>query len=90
MATDFWASSHKYVPAAFTRTLDNTLRSKRWIVDRATLKQARAEDLQYVQSPDHIDLLNIYFANRAPTLVQFTLRANAYARWQSSGCWANA
>ncbi|KAH9167037.1 cyclin-like protein [Lactarius sanguifluus] len=47
MATDFWASSH----------------NKRWIVDRATLKQARAEDLQYVHSPDHIDLLNIYFAN---------------------------
>ncbi|KAI0267353.1 cyclin-like protein [Gloeopeniophorella convolvens] len=27
------------------------------------LKQARAEDLQYVDSPEHIDFLNIYFAN---------------------------
>ncbi|KAI9513516.1 cyclin-like protein [Russula earlei] len=47
MATDFWASSH----------------NKRWIVDRATLKQARSEDLQYVESAEHIDFLNIYFAN---------------------------
>ncbi|KAH9968051.1 cyclin-like protein [Russula dissimulans] len=47
MATDFWASSH----------------NKRWIVDRATLKRARSEDLQYVESPEHIDFLNIYFAN---------------------------
>lgn len=38
--------------------------SKRWIVDRATLKQARSEDLQYVESPEHVDFLNIYFANR--------------------------
>jgi cyclin C len=38
--------------------------SKRWIIDRATLKQARSEDLQYVESPEHIDFLNIYFANR--------------------------
>jgi len=56
----------------------NTLRSKRWIVDRATLKQARAEDLQYVDSPDHIDLLNIYFANRASSHLQLTPRTNAY------------
>ncbi|KAH9974338.1 cyclin-like protein [Lactifluus volemus] len=47
MATDFWASSH----------------NKRWVIDRATLKQARAEDLQYVDCPEHIDFLNIYFAN---------------------------
>ncbi|KAF9457251.1 cyclin-like protein [Collybia nuda] len=47
MATDFWASSHY----------------KRWIVDRATLKQARADDLQYVEDPEHLDLLAIYFAN---------------------------
>ena len=51
----------------FLEHLGDTLPSKRWIVDRATLKQARVEDLQYVHSPDHIDLLNIYFANRAPT-----------------------
>ena len=38
--------------------------SKRWIIDRASLKQARSEDLQYVDSPEHIDFLNIYFANR--------------------------
>ena len=39
-------------------------RSKRWIIDRASLKQARTEDLRYVESPEHIDFLNIYFANR--------------------------
>ena len=44
--------------------LCNTFSSKRWIIDRATLKQARSEDLQYVESPEHIDFLNIYFANR--------------------------
>ena len=64
----------------------DTVPSKRWIVDRATLKQARVEDLQYVHSPDHIDLLNIYFANRAPTHIQLTLRADAHARSQSLGC----
>ena len=42
----------------------NIPRSKRWIIDRASLKQARSEDLQYVDSPEHIDFLNIYFANR--------------------------
>ncbi|KAI0922282.1 hypothetical protein AcW2_007020 [Taiwanofungus camphoratus] len=47
MATDFWASSHY----------------KRWLVDRATLKQARAEDLQYVDSPEHLDFLAIFTAN---------------------------
>ncbi|RDB20277.1 RNA polymerase II holoenzyme cyclin-like subunit [Hypsizygus marmoreus] len=47
MATDFWASSHY----------------KRWLVDRATLKQARADDLQYVDDPDYLDFLAIYFAN---------------------------
>ncbi|KDR74307.1 hypothetical protein GALMADRAFT_227379 [Galerina marginata CBS 339.88] len=47
MATDFWASSH----------------SKRWIVDRATLNQARFQDLQYVDDPEHLDYLAIYFAN---------------------------
>ncbi|KAF7294389.1 CYCLIN domain-containing protein [Mycena kentingensis (nom. inval.)] len=46
MATDFWASSHY----------------KRWIVDRATLRQARAEDLLYVEDPEHLDFLAIYFA----------------------------
>jgi len=37
--------------------------SKRWIVDRATLKQARVDDLQYVDDPQYLDLLNIFFAN---------------------------
>jgi hypothetical protein len=47
-----------------TFNLDNISRSKRWVIDRATLKQARAEDLRYVDCPEHIDFLNIYFANR--------------------------
>ncbi|OBZ66557.1 RNA polymerase II holoenzyme cyclin-like subunit [Grifola frondosa] len=47
MTTDFWASSHY----------------KRWIVDRATLKQARIDDLQYVGNPDYLDYLAIFFAN---------------------------
>ncbi|EKM59002.1 uncharacterized protein PHACADRAFT_136142 [Phanerochaete carnosa HHB-10118-sp] len=47
MATDFWASSQY----------------KRWIVDRATLKRARTEDLRYVDDPDLLDLLNIFLAN---------------------------
>lgn len=42
--------------------------SKRWIVDRATLKQARADDLQYVDDPAHLDFLAIYFANGASSL----------------------
>jgi hypothetical protein len=48
-----------------TLSLLNIPRSKRWIIDRASLKQARSEDLQYVDSPEHIDFLDIYFANRA-------------------------
>ncbi|KAH8117199.1 cyclin-like protein [Phellopilus nigrolimitatus] len=47
MATDFWSSSH----------------FKRWIVDRTTLHQARSEDRQYVDDPDHLALLGIFFAN---------------------------
>ncbi|KAI0036970.1 cyclin-like protein [Vararia minispora EC-137] len=47
MATDFWSSSHH----------------KRWIVDRATLKQARSDDLQYVENTEQLDFLNIYFGN---------------------------
>ncbi|THV01212.1 hypothetical protein K435DRAFT_655830 [Dendrothele bispora CBS 962.96] len=47
MATDFWASSHY----------------KRWIVDRATLAQAREEDLTYAGSQEILDFLGIYFAN---------------------------
>ncbi|KAF8548321.1 cyclin-like protein [Imleria badia] len=47
MATDFWASSHY----------------KRWIVDRATLQQARADDLQYVDDPEYFTFFSIFFAN---------------------------
>ncbi|KAK7053766.1 CYCLIN domain-containing protein [Favolaschia claudopus] len=46
MATDFWASTHY----------------KRWIVDRATLRQARADDLLYIDDPEHLAFLAIYFA----------------------------
>ncbi|KAJ7499689.1 cyclin-like protein [Mycena latifolia] len=46
MATDFWSSTHY----------------KRWIVDRATLRQARADDLLYVDDPEYLDFLAIYFA----------------------------
>ncbi|KAJ6607889.1 cyclin-like protein [Mycena sp. CBHHK59/15] len=47
MATDFWSSSHY----------------KRWIVDRATLRQARADDLLYIDDPEHLDFFAIYFAD---------------------------
>ncbi|KAH9916794.1 cyclin-like protein [Fomitopsis serialis] len=47
MATDFWVSSH----------------CTRWNVDRATLRQARAEDIQYVDHPEHLDFLAIFFAS---------------------------
>ncbi|KAI0676645.1 cyclin-like protein [Trametes maxima] len=47
MATDFWSSSH----------------CKRWIVDRDTLRRARADDAQYVDNPEHLAFLNIFFAN---------------------------
>ncbi|EGO04213.1 hypothetical protein SERLA73DRAFT_43857 [Serpula lacrymans var. lacrymans S7.3] len=47
MATDFWASSHY----------------KRWIVDRPALRQARTEDLQYVDDPHHLDFFSVFFAN---------------------------
>ena len=40
------------------------LASKRWIVDRAALKQARAEDMRYVKDPLFFDLFNIFTGNR--------------------------
>ncbi|KDQ14099.1 hypothetical protein BOTBODRAFT_66283 [Botryobasidium botryosum FD-172 SS1] len=46
MATDFWASSH----------------FNYWIVDHATVKQAREEDLRYA-TPREVALLGIFFAN---------------------------
>ncbi|KAJ3709746.1 cyclin-like protein [Lentinula guzmanii] len=66
MATDFWASSH------YTR----------WIVDRATLKQARADDSAYVPEPEYLDFLTIYFANLITKLgkkLQFRQRVVATA-----------
>ena len=60
-----------------TLSLLNISRSKRWIVDRASLKQARNEDLQYVDSSEHIDFLNIYFANRRVFLFS-PLRASLF------------
>ncbi|EJD35978.1 cyclin-like protein [Auricularia subglabra TFB-10046 SS5] len=46
MASNFWASSHY----------------KRWIVDRATVEQARVDDAQYT-TPEHLNLLSVLFAN---------------------------
>ena len=46
-------------------------RSKRWIVDRAALKQARVDDLQYVDDPELLDFLAIYFANGTSTTSDF-------------------
>jgi hypothetical protein len=37
--------------------------SKRWIVDRETLKQARAEDIHYLDSPEHAEYIGVFFAN---------------------------
>lgn len=37
--------------------------SKRWVVDRATLQQARADDLQYVDDPEYFTYFSIFFAN---------------------------
>jgi hypothetical protein len=49
-------------PCSFIHASHEIL-SKRWIVDRATLYQARAQDLSYVNDPEHLDFLAIYFAN---------------------------
>ena len=38
--------------------------SKRWIVDRATIQHARSQDLLYVDDPEYLDFLGIFFANR--------------------------
>ncbi|KZS97214.1 C/H/G cyclin [Sistotremastrum niveocremeum HHB9708] len=45
MATDYWASSHH----------------RRWIVDRHTLNNARAEDLEYA-THEQLALLGVFFA----------------------------
>ncbi|KAH6870868.1 hypothetical protein BKA70DRAFT_1242189 [Coprinopsis sp. MPI-PUGE-AT-0042] len=46
--------------------------SKRWIVDRAALRQAKAEDLQYVDDPEHLDFLAITPAIRQGTIATVT------------------
>jgi hypothetical protein len=52
-------------PLSPPTTLPDSLpASKRWIVDRATLKQARAEDMCYVKDPLFFDLFNIFTGNR--------------------------
>ena len=61
--------------------------SKRWIVDREYIQKARTEDRHYVDDPDHLALLDIFFANRnvltslclppiahQPGLAQFSLK----------------
>ena len=45
--------------------------SKRWIVDRTTLHHARLDDLKYVDDPEHLDFLGIYFANGASSCLLF-------------------
>ena len=47
MSTDFWSSSHY----------------RKWIVDHVTIRESRAEDLRYVDDPEHLDFLGIFFAN---------------------------
>ncbi|KAI6038627.1 cyclin-like protein [Pisolithus marmoratus] len=47
MATDFWSSTHY----------------KRWTVDRATLRQARADDMLYVDDPEYSVYFSLFFAN---------------------------
>ncbi|KAH0839450.1 hypothetical protein J3R83DRAFT_240 [Lanmaoa asiatica] len=37
--------------------------ARRWIVDRATLQQARADDLQYVDDPEYFTYFSVFFAN---------------------------
>ena len=72
-------------------SLLNIPRSKRWIVDRASLKQSRSEDLQYVDSPEHIDFLNIYFANRRVVFdLSLTIFSSRMHNPQLLRCWVNA
>jgi hypothetical protein len=65
--------------------LCHRFRSKRWIVDRATLKQARVDDLQYVDDPELLDFLAIYFANGAsiaPDFHRTRSRTSVAMYWQ--------
>lgn len=48
--------------------------SKRWILDRAALKQARAEDIRYVKDPLFFDLFNIFTGNRTTSPPFFSYR----------------
>jgi cyclin C len=40
-----------------------TVHSKRWLVDRVTIRQARAIDLRYCNDEVNLDYLSIFFAN---------------------------
>ena len=55
---------------------DTRLKSKRWIVDRATLKQARAEDMRYVKDPLFFDLFNIFTGNRGASPLRLLRNAD--------------
>jgi hypothetical protein len=62
--------------------------SKRWIVDRTSLRRARLDDLQYVDDPEHLDFLGIYFANSEPPyvarfcLLKIDVCFSDYKTWQ--------
>jgi len=64
MATDFWASSH----------------FKRWIIDNESIRNARTIDSLYVDDPDHLSLLEIFFANLISKLgIKLSLRQRVIA-----------
>ncbi|KLO17490.1 cyclin-like protein [Schizopora paradoxa] len=64
MATDFWASSH----------------FKRWIVDDQVTREARAIDSLYVEDPEFLYLLEIFFANLISKLgIKLSLRQRVIA-----------
>jgi len=66
-----------FFSAPLTAQADILLISKRWIVDRATLKQARAEDMRYVKDPLFFDLFNIFTGNRTASPAPLRILWNA-------------
>ena len=49
------------------------------MVDRATLKRSRAEDLQYVDDPELLDLLSIFFGQGTlQSLLQYAHKSNVF------------
>ncbi|EED84433.1 predicted protein [Postia placenta Mad-698-R] len=59
MATDFWASSHlSDIPSVVSTPALTIIHC-----NLATFRQARADDLRYVDDPEHLDFLAIFFAN---------------------------